>query len=301
MLPMSTGDPRVEQWQTWQQAQGLSARTIEARINRVRELEDFTGVAPSDATADHVVRFMASIAARTGYKDERVGPATLATYHSHLKAWFVWLVKMEYRDDDPTMKVPTPKTDRYDPRPVTDREIVAVFNVGMHKRTRMMVLLAAFAGLRVHEIAKIRGEHVNLHDGLIRVIGKGRKDSMIKLHPFIAEAAADFPAKGYWFPTNARGNANHGKEGCVLARSVSSIIGDVFDRAGVEGGAHRLRHWYATTLLHDGASTRLVQTLMRHGSIQSTERYTAVSMEDQAEAILRLRMPTLADVEDRSA
>lgn len=287
---------RVEEWRTWQRGQHLSVRTIDARIWRVKELAEFIGGDPQTATTDQVVRYMASVADRAGYREDKVRPATMATYHSHLKAWFAWLVKMEHRLDDPMTRVPVPSPGRYAPRPVSDRELIAVFGVGVHQRTRMMMLLAAFQGLRVHEIAKIKGEHVNLLDAQLRVIGKGNHDATLPLHPLVSAEAENFPRTGFWFPTNATGRASRG-DGHVLARSVSSIIGDVFDRADVDGGAHRLRHWYATTLLRDGASTRLVQTLMRHASIQSTEIYTAVANVDQAAALGRLGMPA-AD-EDR--
>lgn len=283
--------PRVEEWRVAQQAQGLSQRTIEARISRVYELADHMAGDPEKATVGEVVAFMASVTQRQGYKEETVGPSTLATYHSHLRAWFKWLVKREHRIDNPMDRIDAPKADEPEPRPVTDRELLAIFDVPVHKRTKMMLLLAAFEGLRVHEIAKVRGEHINLHDNLLRVIGKGRKDKTIPIHPLVAALAPEFPVKGYWFPTNARGNASHGTEGPILARSVSSIVADVFDRAGVDGGAHRLRHWYATVLINGGASTRLVQTLLRHNSIQSTERYTLINPDDQQAAVLRITMP----------
>lgn len=288
--------PYVEQWRTWQRGQHLSTRTIEARIWRVNELAGSIGGDPSRATSEQIVTYMASVADRAGYREDRVRPSTMSTYHSHLKAWFAWLVKMEHRDDDPMMRVPTPKRARSKPRPVTDREMLAVFAVGAHRRTRMMLLLAAFQGLRVHEIAKIRGEHVNLLDNQLRVIGKGNTDATLPLHALVAAAAEAFPRTGYWFPTNATGlAAAKGTVVPVQARSVSDIIGAVFDRAGVDGGAHRLRHWYATTLLRDGANTRLVQTLMRHGSIQSTEIYTEIAEVDQAAALARLGMPDVGD------
>jgi site-specific recombinase XerD len=293
--------PRAEEWRTWQKAQQLSTRTIDARIFRVYELAAFTDNPPAEATTEQIVRYMASVSARAGYREDKVRPATMATYHSHLRAWFAWLVKMEYRDDDPMMRVPTPRRGRSRPRPVTDREMLAVFAVGVHKRTRMMLLLAAFQGLRVHEIAKIRGEHVNLLDNQLRVIGKGNHDATLPLHPLVASFAVTFPRTGYWFPTNATGQAAaNGSVVPVQARSVSGIISDVFNRAGVDGGAHRLRHWYATTLLKGGANTRLVQTLMRHGSIQSTEIYTEIAEVDQAAALSRLGMPAAQD-EQQSA
>lgn len=292
--------PRVEEWRTWQRGQHLSVRTIEARAARVQELADFIDGDPQAATSQQVTEYMASVSDRAGYRENTVRPATMSTYHSHLKAWFAWLVRMGHRDDDPMMRVPVPARRRGEPRPVTDREFLAVFSVGANRKTRMMMLLAAFQGLRCHEIAKVKGEHVNLLDNQLRVVGKGNKDATLPLHEIVAEASKAFPVKGYWFPTNATGRTAHG-DGPVQARSVSSIIGEVFDRAGVDGGAHRLRHWYATNLLRKGAPTLHVQKLMRHASSQSTEIYTEVTEGDQAAALARLAMPVIIEEERESA
>lgn len=292
--------PRVEEWRTWQRGQHLSVRTIEARAARVQELADFIDGDPTVATSRQVTEYMASVRDRSGYRETTVRPATMSTYHSHLKAWFAWLVRMGYRDDDPMMRVPVPRRQKGSPRPVTDREFIAVFSVGVHRKTRMMMLLAAFQGLRAHEIAKIRGEHVNLLDSQLRVVGKGNKDATLRLHPMVAAEAAHFPVKGYWFPTNATGRTANG-DGPIQARSVSSIIGEVFDRAGVDGGAHRLRHWYATTLRRNGADTLLLQKMMRHASSQSTEIYAEVTEADMATALATLRMPEVDGEALRSA
>lgn len=282
--------PKIAEWRTWQQAQGLSDRTIDARIWRVEDLAEFIGSDPADAISEQIVKFMAMVSSRAGYRTNTVSRSTLATYHSHLKAWFAWLVKVEYRDDDPCMRVPVPKTPKRYPRPVTDRELHAIFSVPVYRRTRMMLLLAAFQGLRVSEIAKVRGEDVNLLDLQLRVIGKGGVDAQLPLSELVADEAKDYPRKGYWFPQH-KANQDSDASGPILGRSVSDIIGAVFDRAGVDGGAHRLRHWYATALLGDGASTLMVKGLMRHASVQSTELYAAVDAAGAAAAIARLKMP----------
>jgi len=283
--------PLISEWETAQRGQGLSDRTIEARVWRVAEFANFLDADPSTATTADLSRFMAMLSQRRNRRGEPLDKSSLATYHSHMKAWFAWLVTMEYRDDNPCARVKAARPDKREPRPVTDREVEAIFAVRVHKRTRMMLLLAAFQGLRCHEIAKMRGEDVNLLDRQLTVKGKGGKKATIKLHELVAIEARDFPAKGYWFPTHKKGNSATGTDGPILARSVSDMLGDVFERARVSGGAHRLRHWHATSLLAGGANMRLVQKLMRHKSIQSTELYTEVQEADQAEALARLKMP----------
>lgn len=291
--------PLIGEWRTWQQAQGLSALTIAARCGRVAYFAQHLGSDPADADPAQIVHYMAILAEST-FRGRKMSRSSLATYHSHLKAWFAWLVKTDYRLDDPMSRVPAPKAPKRHPRPVSNRELEAILSVRVHRRTRMMILLAAFQGLRVHEIAKIRGEDVNLLDMQLRVVGKGGVDAVLPLHAVVAAEAEQYPRKGHWFTTHTQ-NSVHGHDGPILARSVSDIIGDVFDRAGVDGGAHRLRHWYGTTLLSGGANMRTVQTLLRHASLQTTQLYTDINVTDQKAAIQTLRIPEARDTADSAA
>lgn len=280
----------LDDWRVWQTAQGLSARTIDARCWRITELAQYLTADPVGASSSDLARFMAQLAERKGLGGRPLSRSSLATYHSHLKAWFAWLVRTGLREDDPCLRVPAPRVPKRYPRPVTDRELEAIFATPVYRRTRMMMLLAAFQGLRVHEIAKIRGEDVNLLDGQLRVIGKGGVEAVLPLHELVAVEAETYPRRGWWFPSYT-GNSANPSGGPVLGRSVSSLVSDVFERAGVDGGAHRLRHWYATTLLNDGANIRIVQSLLRHASLQTTELYTAINTAQQRDAIVNLSMP----------
>lgn len=270
--------PELTEWADWQYAQGMSDHTVTARVRRV-ELFATLISDPVAATIDDVIAYMASL-------PRRLNNSTRATYYSHLRAWFAWLVLAEKRNDDPTVRVPSPKSPVRRPRPVTEQQLVLILGTPMHQRTRMMVLLAAFQGLRVHEIAKVRGEDADHTAGQLRVVGKGRVDRTLPLHPVVGDYARTFPARGYWFP--ARDEA----AGHIRSRSVSDIVGDVLRRAGVPtGSAHRLRHTYATRLVQNGTNLRVVQELLRHASLQTTQIYTGVTFDQQRDAIRGLGLP----------
>lgn len=271
---------RIAEWRTWMQAQGHSENTWNARCRRVELFAQTLHGEPEDAATDDVVHYLAGL---------HVGKSTRATYHSHLEAWFAWLVTTNYRDDSPMARVKPPRIPRRQPRPVTDREFAAILAVPVRRRVRMMIYLAAFQGLRCHEIAKIRGEDVNLLDKQLAVQGKGEVKAVLQLHADVADLAVTFPRRGYWFPTY-HGNAT-GEAGPMLAKSVSHAVSEVFKRAGVSGGAHRLRHWHGTAMLRYGHDVRVVQTLLRHSSLSTTALYTEVDPQQQRAAIDSLHRP----------
>ncbi len=156
----------------------------------------------------------------------------------------------------------------------------------MHHRTRVKILLAALAGLRVHEIAKVRGEDVDIDGRVLRVTGKGGRTDNIPLHNLLVAAAMTMPKRGWWFPANGRRPGEHLRD-----KSVSDIIGDAMRRADVPGTPHSLRHWYGTNLVAAGADLRTAQTLLRHAHLQTTAIYVQVADGKRTEAIDRLKLP----------
>jgi len=264
----------VAEWAVWQRSGRRSERTIE---ERGRVISDFlsTGVDPVTAKPMDIARWMAA--------NPQWSQSTAATYFSYLTSFFKWLVMMDYRSDNPMFKLQTPRRPERSPRPVADSDLVKMLNVRVRHRTKVMILLAALAGLRVAEIARVAGEDIDLDAERIHILGKGSKRAWVPLHPILVEVAHTMPKEGFWFPGNSR------RPGLpIRGKSVSDIITGVMRRAGVQGTPHSLRHWYATTLLAEGADLRTVQELMRHSSIQTTQVYTQVPDKRRAAAVHKL-------------
>lgn len=265
----------IDEWEIFQHGTRRSDATITERIRVLRTFESEAGLDPAYAQPLDVVRW---------YKSHPEWSAgTAYTYHSYLVTWFKWLQLHDIRADNPMIKVGTMKQPKRKPRPVADTHLIALLRTNMHHRTRVMILLATLAGLRCIEIARFRGEHVDVARSRMLVLGKGGDEKWVPLHPVLAGTAATMPMRGWWFPSNRTRPGQH-----VTRKSVSQSVGDAFRRANIPGSAHPLRHWYATTLLEDGADVRVVQELMRHGSITSTQQYTGVSDLRMRAAVDRL-------------
>lgn len=253
-------------------AQSLSARTVTERVAAVTRMAKFCHCEPQHANVEDIAEWLAM--------GGDWAPRTRWTYHAALVAWFLWLQRQGHRVDNPMVMIGTPRRPRSEPHPVSDDDMVRLMSTAMHRRTRAMVLLAAFQGLRVHEIAKVKAEHLDLIERTIIVTGKGQVTATLPLHHRVVEHAYLMPRRGYWFPGPDCGHQRR--------ESVSQTIKEAMVRAGIQGSAHWLRHWFGTALVEAGVDLRTVQTLLRHQNLASTAIYTAISDRRRAEGIERL-------------
>jgi len=264
--------PGLTDFALWLRANGCSERTIRDRLEHV---EDFTRHHPGfpNVRPMHVTAWLG----RPGY-----AAWSRATYYGHLRSYFTFALENDVIDVDPMARMRRPKAAHGIPRPLTPEEVDLVLTASAGKRNAnggAWLTLGLYAGLRAHEIAKIRGEDVK--QDTIFVFGKGGTSAEIPTHPRIWELALDRPRTGWWFPTNSA-------TGHVTPLAVSTLTTRLFKACGITGSIHRCRHTYATELLRAGVNIRVVQTLMRHASLSSTMVYTAVDEGERRAGIDRL-------------
>lgn len=258
-------------------AGSLSERTVHSRRNLVRLLATRTGADPVTCSWEPLAAFLTALPSA----------GTRVTYQADLRAWFAWLVLTGVRPDNPALLLRKAKRPRRRPRPLSVEQLGQVLSVRMHYRTRVAILLEAYAGFRASEVASTRGEYLRVRPGWIRVLGKGGTDELVPVHPLVAEAAAVMPAIGWWFPSNSTRPGEH-----VHGNSISAMISAAIRRAGIHGVGHQLRHLYGTQSLRaNGGNIRQTQELMRHANIASTAIYTEISQDEMVATINRLPVP----------
>jgi integrase/recombinase XerD len=257
-------------WGQWLRAGGAADKTITTRLAGVQSMCGHAGgVHPAELTTTQIVAWLAGCSSRW----------TRRTYATTARLWHAWLVAQGIREDDPTTLIPRQPQPRGKPRPAADKAISdALGTRRLTRTTRAYILLAAYEGLRVHEIAKLRGE--DFDDGWLHVAGKGDTQATLPVHPVVAELRRGFPETGWWFPGSDGGH--------VSGAAVSRAVSDAFTRAGHHVTAHQLRHWFGTHLQRSTGDLRITQELMRHVSIQSTAIYTQVSTRSKVDAMRRL-------------
>lgn len=249
---------------------GHSERTIEARVATVERLAREVGDV-HDLDGEALIDWLAGLG---------LSRASMSTYRSHLRAFFSWLHKTGRRVDNPATDIPATRTGRGLPHPVSPVDLQLILAACMDPRarqTRAYVLLGAYEGLRVHEIAKVRGEDVTPTE--LMVSGKGGVVSTVPLHPVVAVLAESMPRTGYWFPSSS-------STGHVSRVTVSQAISRAMRRAGVAGTPHGLRHHFGTQVLRgSGGDLRTTQRVMRHASPATTAIYTQVLDETAFRAV----------------
>lgn len=264
--------PVLEEWKAFQRATASQPETIRIRTNFIRTLMRINGLAdPLLIERRHVLTYLA----------RDLAPWTQRTYHSSAEAWERWLRDFGYWPEGkvgllhgiPRAKMPEPIA-----RPVEDEVVRRLLVSPMRPRTRCYVLLALYGALRVHEIAKVRGDDFDLDSGWMRVTGKGRRAKTIPVHPELAALAKTMP-QGFWFPSHT----NPAEP--VNPNAVSRAIRAALNRLGSPATAHQLRDTAATRLQRQHKDIRVTQAFLRHKSIQSTQKYTAVADDDLHRAV----------------
>lgn len=283
-----------DRWATWMTAQSWSPDTVRSRLETLTQAARHANVEPDDLDHEHLVNFLA----RPG-----LSPSSRATYHAQLAAWFRWLATAGIRDDNPLDGLRRPKARRREVKALHSAHIRHLLASGIRARTRAMVLLGAYAGFRAADIANMHGSQVDMVAGELEVTGKGGVHAVLPLHPLIAEAAADYPHDDWWFPQHI---ANHksASSGPILPNSVTGTIGTAMKRAGIRGSCHSLRRWFASELLRQGNDLRVIQQLMRHSSLATTEQYLLVDSDRRRSSLLTLpdlTAPEVAMIPERQA
>ncbi len=264
---------------------GLSENTLSAYRNDLlglsRWLSELT-VSITDVRRDHLLDYL-SYRVRQGSM-----PRTSARLLSSIRRFYRYLVRQGAVQKDPSAQIEFPKLGRPLPETLTEEEIDRLLtapNIGKSHgvRDRAMLEVLYACGLRVSELVGLTLNQVNLNHGVIRVMGKGNKERLI---PF-GEQASDWISR---FINEARSDLLKSKQqsdalfitnrGAAMTRQAFwHLIKKHSKRVGITKhlSPHTLRHAFATHLLNHGADLRVVQMLLGHSDLSTTQIYTHVA------------------------
>lgn len=204
-----------------------------------------------------------------------------------VRSFHGFLLRERFVERDVTALVSRPKIPRGLPHPLRIDEVVAILESadrtdapGLRDRAALEVLYGA--GLRISELVGLNVDDLDLEDGSVRVVGKGDKERVVPLGSFAVSAVTDYLRAGR--PSLAgprsRGALLLNQRGGRLTRQgCTDLVTKYAERAGTARhiSPHVLRHSFATHLLEGGADVRVVQELLGHASLVTTQIYTLVT------------------------
>ena len=194
-----------------------------------------------------------------------------------------WLVERGYLRHNPARALAMPKRERHLPRVLEWQQVEAAVAGEPHPRDRAILALLAFAGLRRGEvIAASAGDYSRVSRSL-RVRGKGNKDRVVPLHAVAIGALETYLAARGSF--GSRDPLFVSRRGRIGKRPVITAVARAGRRLGLRLHPHLFRHTFATELLNRRADLRVIQTLLGHESLATTEIYTHVSPARRRDAV----------------
>jgi integrase/recombinase XerC len=218
--------------------------------------------------------------------------SSIARKISTLRSFFRYLMRERLLSSNPAKAVSTPKVEKYLPATLTVDEAFRLMEspnrspekhsaAEVGKRTvrdRAILELLYSSGLRVGELVGLNLKHLDLRLGIVRVMGKGRKERIVPIgHKAIEALDAYLGRRGA--PSGDAPLFINPRGGRLTSRSVGRLIKQYTRRSGIvrKVSPHSLRHSFATHLLDAGADIREIQEMLGHASLSTTQRYIHVS------------------------
>jgi len=277
-------DPLVERYLSELRVEGgLAVNTLESYRRDLQRFQQYLsrhqigmGVSVSKAM---VVGFLSSL------QGEGLAASSIARMVSALRGWFRFLIREHRVDANPLRDLPSARRAARLPKTLTMDEVTALLDVpalpsAEDQRDRSMLELLYASGLRVSELVSVAVSQVDFNVGCLRVIGKGAKERIV---PMGAASTALIEYIERARPVLLKGRSSRvlfiSRRGHALSRQACwKLLRRRARRAGIVKAIspHMLRHSFATHLLEGGADLRVVQTLLGHATIATTQIYTHV-------------------------
>lgn len=185
----------IDRFEVWEHKRNLVWKTIQGRRMRLQSLAHHLGKSLLEATADDIDDWL-----RSRNQPAGLAPQTFEAYLRMVRAFYQWALRERLIDKDPTGDVVRPRLPRPLPRPMDPGDLVRAIEAADDRKAAMLAL-AAYAGLRCHEIAALRIEEVDFQRKRLLVVkGKGGRDRVIPLHPEVEKRLRRIePKSGYVF------------------------------------------------------------------------------------------------------
>jgi integrase/recombinase XerD len=247
---------------------GFTQKTVESYLIHNRKFLEYTKKKPIDVDEKDIKTFMVHLMSDKHYKSSSMTTAIAA-----LKFYYE-----DMQEKDIFKKIKLPKLEKKLPTVLTKEEVKKLIIASAKLKHKLLIEFLYSSGLRVGECVKIRLNDLDLEEKMGRVIqGKGKKDRNIILSKALIEHIKEYTQtrknqSDYLFET---------KKAHISERQAQKIVKTAATKAGIKKNVfcHALRSSFATHLLESGVDIRIIQELLGHSNLSTTQRYTQVSTE----------------------
>ncbi len=278
-----------------------AANTLKAYAGDLDDAEAFLagrGSCLQTASAEDVEAWFESLSLRG------LSPATASRRRAAARQFYRFVLSEGWRTDDPSRRVEAPRAGRPLPKVLSRADVEALIAAAAAKdgaqglRLACLVELIYAAGLRVSEVTALPLADLTRDPAYLIVRGKGNKERLAPLNTAAREAVKAFlPVRPSLFPKGVKTSPwlfpSRGRTGRLTPRRFAQLLDDAAREAGVDPAKvspHVLRHAFATHLLEGGADLRVVQTLLGHTDIATTQIYTHVT-QDRLRSVVEQKHP----------
>lgn len=263
---------------------GLSKNTIEAYGRDIESFIDFI----NDKNPDEIVRadlydFIKNLRAKS------YAPSSVTRKIASIKGWFRWLKLNEKIISDPSVAIESPKIPQKLPKVISVNEIDKIFSSNLTTQEQVIFELLYGCGLRVSELVSLEIKDIDLNSKILRCFGKGSKERIVPLGEKAKKAIKNYLDLRSLYAKNNSKKLLVNKSGRVITRQeiyvLSKKVGKIIEK---QISPHVFRHSFATHLLENGADLRVVQELLGHSSVSTTQLYTHVSKKRLKEVYFQI-------------
>ena len=207
---------------------------------------------------------------------------TISHVISSLKSFYNYYMRMGNIKSNPTDQIDRPKIEKKIPEFLTLEEVSSLLNFEVNNefeaRNKAILELLYSSGLRISELTSLELSNIDLDECLVRVMGKGSKERIVPLGDYAIDALKEYIY--FYRPMLNKNNSSYvflNNRGGVLSRQfIFKVIKEECIKKGIRKNVspHTLRHTFATHLLKNGADLRIIQELLGHENLSTTQIYT---------------------------
>ena len=258
---------------------GLSKNTIDAYRRDLYSLESFLYTLDINEITE-IKRLHLNLYIKNLH-DSNYTPFTIARQMASIKGFFKWALVNDILSQNPSLAIEQPKLPKRLPKVLSVSEITSLLKERMNAIEKAVFELLYASGLRVSELSDITVSNIDLSAKYVRVLGKGSKERIVPIGKKAVNAIKDYLKERDYILKKNNINSKYcfikedGKK--ITRQDVYRFINKMGKKISKEISPHTIRHSFATHLLENGADLRIVQELLGHSDVSTTQLYTHIS------------------------